>query len=112
MAARATKSIAAVEPGPQRLDGSRFAPANRRRLSAPGLRTFLAIADLWGLSEKERRLVLGLPSRSTYHQWAKLAREHGELTLSVDVLLRISCVLGIYQALGVLYADESKGVEW
>ena len=36
--------------GTQRLDNSRFAPANRRRLSAPALRTFLAIADLWGLT--------------------------------------------------------------
>lgn len=34
--------------GPQRLDMERFAPANRKRLSAPALRTFLAIADLWG----------------------------------------------------------------
>ena len=37
---------------PQRLDLSRFAPANRKRLSAPALRTFLAIADLWGLNEE------------------------------------------------------------
>jgi hypothetical protein len=54
-----------IEPGPDRLDPQRFTPANRRRLSAPGMRTFLAIADLWKLTEEERRLVLGLPSRST-----------------------------------------------
>ena len=54
-----------AEPGPDRLDPRRLSPANRRRLSAPGLRTFLAIADLWGLTEEERRLVLGLPARST-----------------------------------------------
>ena len=52
--------------GPQRLDSSRFAPANRRRLSAPALRTFLAIADLWGLTEEQRRLVLGYPSLIPY----------------------------------------------
>src|SRR5258708_39087814 len=81
--------------GPPRLDNSRPAPANRRRLSAPALRTFLAIADLWGLTEEQRLLILGYPSRSTYHNWCKQAREHGAFTLDVDVLTRISAVLGI-----------------
>jgi hypothetical protein len=94
------------------LDLSRFAPVNRRRLSAPGLRTFLAIADLWGLNEEQRRLILGYPSRSTYHNWCKQAREHGSFMLDVDVLTRISAVLGIHQALGVLFADEHDGVAW
>ena len=98
--------------GPQRLDAARFAPVNRRRLSAPALRTFLAIADLWGLTEQQRLLVLGYPSRSTYHNWCKQAREHGAFTLDVDVLTRISAVLGIHQALGTLFADERQGVEW
>jgi len=98
--------------GTQRLDNSRFAPANRRRLSAPALRTFLAIADLWGLTEEQRLLVLGYPSRSTYHNWCKLAREHGAFTLDVDVLARISAVLGIHQALGILFPTERLGAEW
>ncbi|MEF3132177.1 MbcA/ParS/Xre antitoxin family protein [Rhizobium sp. 268] len=97
---------------PQRLETSRFAAANRKRLSAPALRTFLAIADLWGLSEEQRLLVLGYPSRSTYHSWAKQAREHGAFTLDVDTLTRISAVLGIHQALGVLFADERAAVAW
>ncbi len=98
--------------GPQRLDNSRLAPANRRRLSAPALRTFLAIADLWGLTEEQRLLVLGYPSRSTYHNWCKQAREHGAFTLDVDVLTRISAVFGIHQALGILFPGERLGVDW
>ncbi|QPB18805.1 antitoxin Xre/MbcA/ParS toxin-binding domain-containing protein [Rhizobium sp. 007] len=97
---------------PQRLETDRFAPAIRKRLSAPALRTFLAIADLWGLNEEQRLLVLGYPSRSTYHNWAKQAREHGAFTLDVDTLIRISAVLGIHQALGILFADERLGVAW
>ncbi len=102
----------AVETGPSILDASRFAPDNRRRLSAPGLRTFLAIADLWLLSEEQRRLVLGYPSRSTFHNWARLARTHGEFTLDVDTLARISAVLGIHQALGILFGTEAEGLAW
>ncbi|NEI03672.1 DUF2384 domain-containing protein [Rhizobium leguminosarum] len=98
--------------GPQRLEVERFAPANRRKLSAPALRTFLAIADLWGLTEEQRLLVLGYPSRSTYHNWAKQAREHGAFTLDVDTLTRISAMLGIHQALGVLFSGERAGVAW
>ena len=94
------------------LDLSRFEPANRRRLSAPALRTFLAIADLWGLSEEQRRLMLGYPSRSTFQSWCKQAREHGSITLDVDVLTRISAVLGIHQALTVLFSKERDGVTW
>ena len=101
-----------TEKAPQRLDQSRFAPANRRRLSAPGLRTFLAISDLWGLTEEQRLLILGYPSRSTYHNWCKQAREHGEFTLDVDVLTRISTVLGIHQGLGILFPTERLGLEW
>src|SRR5712672_2410334 len=88
------------------LTQGRFAPANRRRLSAPALRTFLAIADLWGLTEEERRLILGYPSRSTYHNWCKQAREHGSFTLDVDALTRISALLGIRQSLGILFPAE------
>ena len=102
----------AVEEAPFGFDPARFSPVNRRRLSAPGLRTFLAIADLWGLTEEQRRLVLGLPSRSTYHNWVKMVREHRDITLDVDVLTRISAVLGIHQALGVLHGDEREGVAW
>ncbi|HUB12542.1 MAG TPA: MbcA/ParS/Xre antitoxin family protein [Acetobacteraceae bacterium] len=112
MAMPREQPAAAKAKGPERLDAMRFTPANRRRLSGPGLRSFLAIADLWGLSEEQRRLMLGLPSRSTYHGWIRTVREHGEITLPVDVLLRISAVLGIHQALGILFSSEQEGVAW
>lgn len=101
-----------VARGPDLIDAGRFSSANRKRLSAPGLRTFLGIAAGWGLSEEARRLVLGYPARSTYHHWVKLAREGGELTLDVDVLLRISAVLGIHQALGILFETPAAQRDW
>ncbi len=102
----------AIAAGPEQIDATRFLPENRRRLSAPALRTFLAIAVSWGLSEEERRLVLGLPSRSTYHNWVRTVRAQGAITLDVDVLVRLSAVLGIYQALRILHATEQEGAAW
>jgi hypothetical protein len=101
-----------IAPGPDRLDPSRFRPENRRRLSGPALRTFLEIADRWGLREQDRRLILGLPSRSTYHNWARTVRAGGDVTLDVDVLIRLSAVLGIYQALRILFPTEGDGAAW
>ena len=91
---------------------ARFAPANRRRLSGASLRTFLVIANHWGLTEKQRRLILGYPARSTYRGWVKKAREHRVITLSVDVLMRISATFGIHMGLRTLFDEEQEGVAW
>lgn len=112
MATAFARPIPAIDAGPPRLDADRFSAPNRRRLSGPALRTFTSIADLWRLDERERLLVLGLPSRSTYYGWLKAAREHQEVALGVDVLTRISAVLGIHQALGILHDDEPDGIAW
>ncbi|CAO3459631.1 MbcA/ParS/Xre antitoxin family protein [Azospirillum largimobile] len=112
MPARANRIAAPVTAGPSLLRPDRFAPSKRRHLSAPGLRTFLAIADRWGWTEAERLLVLGSPGRSTYFGWAAKARDGQELTLPVDVLLRISAVLGIHKALMILFGSGSAGLDW
>lgn len=91
---------------------ARFAPANRRRLSGASLRTFVVIANHWGLTEKQRRLILGYPARSTYQGWVKKAREHRDITLSVDVLTRISAILGIHLGLRTLFDEDREGVAW
>src|SRR3954470_6957655 len=112
MPSRREPRLTKPETEPQQLDNSRFLPASRKRLSAPALRTFLAIANLWELTEEQRLLMLGCPSRSTYHNWCKQAREHGAFTLDVDVLTRISIVFGIHQALGILFPSERLGIDW
>jgi Protein of unknown function (DUF2384) len=101
-----------IPPAPPALDPTRFLPANREKLSAPGLRAFLGIAGLWGLTEQERLLVLGLPARSTYHAWVRAAKGGGRITLPVDTLLRISAVLGIHKALRILFATDAEAVAW
>lgn len=87
-------------------------PENRRRLSGPGLRTFLNIADHLGLDEEQQRAIAGGPPVADYRDWCRKAREQLELTLEVDVLMRISAVLGIYGSLRTLYKTEQEGFAW
>src|SRR4051812_20883990 len=65
-----------------------------------------------GPNEEQRRLMLGYPPRSTYHSWVRAVREHRNITLDVDVLTRVSAVLGIHQALGILRGSEADWVAW
>ena len=101
-----------IHDHPQVIDVKRFAPENRRRLSGPAMRTFLNIADQWQLTENERLMVLGLPGRSTYFGWVSKARANEDLTLPVDVLLRISAVLGVYKSLGILFGSGHEALAW
>jgi hypothetical protein len=104
--------LPALSHGAALIGPERFSPEQRLRLSGPAMRTFLAIANLWGLSEDQRRMILGLPARSTFHGWVRIARTHGALRLDLDTLLRISAVLGIHQALGVLFVYEREKDRW
>src|SRR5439155_12980754 len=71
----------------------------RRQMSGPAMRTFLNIAEVWRLSNEEQRALLGWPPESTYYKY-----KTGQVAaLPYDMLMRISLVLGIYQALQVLY---------
>src|SRR3546814_13378783 len=74
----------AIGPSPLVLEADRFAGGNRRRLSGPGMRTFLGIANVWGLSEGDRLRVLGFPGRSTYYGWVSRARAGQDLELSAN----------------------------
>ncbi|MEW6254688.1 MAG: MbcA/ParS/Xre antitoxin family protein [Pseudomonadota bacterium] len=89
-----------------------FAPGARRRVSGPGLRTFVALADLWDLTEMQRLRMLGSPARSTYYNWVKTAQQHRDLTLDFDTLIRISAVLGIWSALRILHDTEGESIGW
>jgi hypothetical protein len=86
----------------------RQSPEVRRRLSAPGIRTFFKIAASWQLSGDEQRGLLGWPAASTFYKYR--AGDVG--VLSFDTLTRLSLVLGIYKALHVLYPDVVLADGW
>lgn len=86
--------------------------ADRKRLSAPALRTFRNIADAWQLSEQERLALLGEPARSTYYAWLQKAEKGHSLALPLDVLMRISGVFGIFKALRILFPVQEEAAAW
>ena len=78
------------------------------RMSAPALRTFFAIADRWNLNTAERQRLLGLKASSYF----KYRRNPESARLSRDTLERISYVLGIYKALGILLPRKEAADGW
>ncbi len=81
---------------------------DRKGLSGPALRTFLRIAELWGLSVVEQMILLGVTARSTFFKWKK----DPNAVLPKDTLERISYILGVYKALQILLPDEKAADEW
>jgi len=86
----------------------RIKPEVRKRMSGGAIRTFLTIAEKWKLSAKEQMAMLGSPASSTFYKYK--AGDVG--TLSIDVLTRISLILGIYKDLHILFPDAALADRW
>jgi len=77
-------------------------------MSGPAMRTLMQVADAWQLSNDEQRALLGWPPESTFFKY-----KAGQIgTLSYDMLMRISLVLGIYKNLHILYPDPALADRW
>jgi hypothetical protein len=75
---------------------------------AAALRAFFRIADAWGLSIEEARILLGRPSRATLFQW-----KAGEVKkVAHDTVHRLSCLLGIWKALQILLPVPERADAW
>src|SRR5260370_14962609 len=81
---------------------------DRKGLAGPALRTFLRIAEAWGLSVEEQMTLLGTTTRSTFFNWKKEINPN----LPKDTLERISYIIGIFGALQILLPDERASDEW
>ncbi len=80
----------------------------RERLSGPGFRTFLAIADRLGLTVAQQLVLLGGTPSATYHHW----KSKGAPSLSHDALERVSLVLGIWKGLRLIFSDDATALRW
>ena len=85
------------------------APVSDGVQAGAGLRTFARIAGRWKLPATDAMALLGVESRSTYYELLKRARASREVKgLSRDQLDRLSYVLGIYEAIRVLFPHSEE----
>jgi Protein of unknown function (DUF2384) len=74
-----------------------------------GLRTFARIVERWDLPQSDAMALLGVESRLTYYELLKRARATKEVKgLSRDQLHRVSYILGVYEALRVLFPHSEE----
>jgi hypothetical protein len=76
-------------------------PAQRERLSPAAIRTFLNIAEKWGVRDEDARQLLGGVSNGTFYAMKK----DPERVLDEDRLRRISYLIGIFKALNILHGE-------
>ena len=98
-------------PASTALKPPRATPIGEPAQAGAGLRTFARIADKWKISARDAMALLGVESRSTYYELLKRARESKEVKgLNRDQLDRLSYLLGIYEAIRVLFphSEESR----
>jgi hypothetical protein len=76
----------------------------RRRLTPHAIAGFLAVAERWSLTVKDRQVLLGGLGRTTVVGWKKqLGASAAFQPLSIDRMTRISLLLGIHEGLGRLF---------
>jgi len=81
--------------------------SERERLSPGALRGFFNIIQRWNIKDEDARSLLGGISNGPYYLWKKQPNR----TLDLDVLTRISYVVGIFKALNILYG-QTLADEW
>ena len=97
-------------PGPLRYPASRYQPPPltdlgsreaRERLSPGALKAFFNLAAKWKLRDEDARALLGGVSNGPFYEM----KRNPDRTLDADRLTRISYLLGIFKALGILHSD-------
>jgi uncharacterized protein (DUF2384 family) len=72
----------------------------RERLSPSALKAFFNIVERWKVQDETARELLGGISNGTLYNLKRKPK-----TLSPDELLRVSYLIGIFKALGILYSE-------
>jgi hypothetical protein len=81
-------------------------PPTPAELAGPGLRAFLKIADAWQLSPVQQAELLGV-GRSTFYELRRKAEARQPVNgASRDMIERLSYVLGIYESLHTMFANN------
>lgn len=79
----------------------------REQLSEAALRGFFRIMELWAVKDIDARALLGGVSNGPYYAW----KRQPPRLLDGDVLMRISYLVGIFDALNTIYGNKLAD-EW
>ena len=74
----------------------------RERLSPAAIRTFFNIMARWKIRDEDARALLGGISNGPFYEMKK----NPDRMLDTDRLTRISYLIGIFKALGILHSDK------
>ncbi len=74
----------------------------REQLSDAALRGFFRIMELWAIKDSDARMLLGGVSNGPYYAW----KRQPPRLLDGDVLMRISYLVGIFDALNAIYGEN------
>lgn len=95
---------------PLRYPATRYRPAPladlasreaRERLGPAALKAFFNLSARWKLRDEDARALLGGISNGPFYEM----KRNPDRMLDTDRLTRVSYLLGIFKALGVLYSD-------
>jgi len=75
-----------------------------------GLRAFFQIVELWGLKTNHALILLGQPSKATFHNWKN--GKYSSTGYALDLATRLSYVIGIFKALEILYQRPELADQW
>jgi hypothetical protein len=78
------------------------AKAERQRLSPSAVRAFFNMMDRWAVRDEDARMLLGGVSNGPFYEMKKKP----DRVLDTDRLQRISYLVGIFEALNVLYSEK------
>lgn len=88
--------------------GTNLLQVNPQKTGHVALKGFFKITKEWGLKPAEQRILLGGIPTSTFNNYKALP----SVSLSKDMLDRISYVMGIYKALRLLFPTHDQAVNW
>jgi Protein of unknown function (DUF2384) len=71
-------------------------------------RAIIRLFDHWGITDHEASVLLGDLSPRTYQRWK--AGQFGRA--GVDIVARMSNLMGIHKALRLLFTDPTRGYRW
>ena len=93
---------------PTAKSGITMALSDKKQVGRVALKGFFGITADWGISSEQKRLLLGDIPEATFYKYQKLP----ELTLSKDMITRISYVMGIHKALRIIFPTKKRACAW